>query len=171
MKLCLKKEDVGGLISRIFYGIDYTFSDWTPPIKYSEHAIEVARDRKLPLNEMEWEDRRYVKSGEEKVLHREHIFTGKMFKKNLQTLAKSRQLTPKKVVGFIKRNYCIAWIDMKDHDMVNKGPGKDGTGTAKSNRGKNLKEALDFFKKKGVNLRGTFPKQQKVVQKRSKTAF
>lgn len=130
------------LYREAFYGFS-EFSDWKAKYRESFKANEMSKQLRPPVTLLNqtWYDQNNFDTGRlNGKFHLEHIYTGNMFRDAIDALS-DNELTAKKVVDIIKKNYQLAWIlKVEDRQL------------SKKKRGENILDALNFYKSKKIDL-------------------
>lgn len=96
--------------------------------------------QQLMLHELDWACQPKYDSHREGLIL-EHIYTGGMFRNQMDDLFNNGILTIENICQVLKENYCVAWI-LRDEDSK----------LIKSDRGKSLNDALVHYEEKEIYL-------------------
>jgi len=152
IKLCLrekvenqksyKKLLIWYIYKQIFYSF-IDFMDLRSICKVSSRAVTEYQkiDSSGDLRMRKWSEQPAFDKGRQKgIFHLEHVYTGDMFRRAVESLPK-KDLTTNKLVELVQKNYCVAWILKEENKHL-----------PRSNRGKSLEDALEIYSKVGINL-------------------
>ncbi|MCH7771813.1 MAG: hypothetical protein IIA49_12490 [Bacteroidetes bacterium] len=116
----------------------------------SQKAQDVYKSLGLLGQLTQWQGRQQSKfdpNGKQRgIFHLDHIFTLSMFDRMLRSLSPS-QISVISVNEIVQDNYAVAWILSEENKVLNRNGHK-------SKRGTTLKDALDVYKKDGIQLIG-----------------
>lgn len=130
------------LYRQSFYGF-VEFFDWEKICKVSEKAKEAYKkiDSNEDLHTKKWDDQlKFDKDRQHGIFHLEHVYTGDMFRKAVESLSDNER-TIENIVKIVKENYCVAWILKNENKLL-----------PQSDRGDTLKDALDIYLKCNIKL-------------------
>jgi len=119
------------------------YFDWEKICKVSEKAMETYKriDLDGDLHTKKWTDQpKFDKGRQYGVFHFEHVYTGDMFRKAVESLSSSER-TIDNIAKIVRENYCVAWI-LKDENKL----------LPQSDRGDTLKDAFDIYSKCNIKL-------------------
>ena len=136
------KTQLWHLYEQAFYGF-IEFVDWDSHCRVSSKALAHYRHTYPDghLKKRKWfEQKEFNLGGRHSAYLLEHVYTGEMFRNAIDSLGEHHR-TVEHIVRLVQTEYCVAWILRQENGRL-----------PRSRRGKTLQDALDVYRKVGIEL-------------------